>query len=52
MDHCPRCGSEEIEVVNWMHDDSFDMFRCLDCDFTWDEGPEDLQNEEGRITSD
>lgn len=44
MKNCPRCGSDELELVNWMTHDDFDLVRCSDCGFTWEERPEEEEN--------
>lgn len=52
MDHCPRCGSDQLVDVNWMHDDDQDIVQCESCGFTWSEGSEEAQEEGQKNTSD
>ncbi len=51
-EQCPRCGSDDIEDDNWMVDAPCDRFSCLDCGFTWEECPEEAEEEGLEVTSD
>ncbi|MCB0207701.1 MAG: hypothetical protein KDJ52_00135 [Anaerolineae bacterium] len=41
-DHCPRCGSDDVNDVPDYHSDLVDRFQCGACDFTWELTPIEL----------